>query len=111
MGVLPPAISEKFTGNWRHKRIDKELKKAGEAYDRRAKSGRKGGEAKASNAKSRLERDASNAVLEPGSGNPSGCGYGSDSSSTSLTVVSYQDREDSSKLGVLHPHARTRGAA
>ena len=39
-----PAVSKKFGPDWRHNRIDKELKKADEAYRRRAEAGKKGGE-------------------------------------------------------------------
>ena len=66
-----PAVSEKFTSEWRHNRIDKELARAEYAYQRRANAGRSGGLAKASNAKN----PASNALATPcGSGSGSGSG-------------------------------------
>jgi uncharacterized protein YdaU (DUF1376 family) len=101
-----PAVSEKFGPNWRHNRIDKELKKANDAYQRRAEAGRLGGSAKASNAKAMLQQGSGNVMLEQCSGNPSGCGSGSNSSSTSSKIVSIQDREDS-----VIESLRTRGAA
>lgn len=47
-----PIISELFEPGWKHKRIDDELAKSAEKYERRAESGRRGGAAKqaASNA-------------------------------------------------------------
>ena len=46
-----------FKDDWRHDRIERELKDAAEAYDRRAKAGRKGGIAKAM-----LEQSSGNEV-------------------------------------------------
>ncbi|MCI0699373.1 DUF1376 domain-containing protein [candidate division KSB1 bacterium] len=47
---------------WVHSRIEAELKKSKEAYEKRAISGKKGGLAKATNAKSLLEQNPSNGV-------------------------------------------------
>ena len=40
---MKPVISEFFVDGWRHERIDEELRKSTQAYERRANAGRKGG--------------------------------------------------------------------
>jgi uncharacterized protein YdaU (DUF1376 family) len=42
-----PTIAAFFDEGWRHRRIDEELGSASEAYERRAKAGQKGGNARA----------------------------------------------------------------
>lgn len=53
---IKPRIQRLFKDGWRHKRIDEELAKAEEKYERRANAGRKGGLAKAA-----TEQSTSNA--------------------------------------------------
>jgi uncharacterized protein YdaU (DUF1376 family) len=58
-------IAEFFGSGWRHERIEAELEKAAEKYEKRANAGRAGGKAKAaasSNARAMPENDASNAL-------------------------------------------------
>lgn len=54
-----PVIEVLFEAGWRHKRIDEELAKSAEKYQRRAASGRRGGVNKASNATSESKQTAS----------------------------------------------------
>lgn len=68
-------LAEFFTGDWRHERIDRELSEATEKYERRAKAGRDGGNARAqrlasgkhpgSNATSIANEKSSNATQSP----------------------------------------------
>ncbi|MHB2265683.1 YdaU family protein [Aliihoeflea sp. PC F10.4] len=51
---MRPIIREMFNEGWRHKRIDRDIREAKEAYERRAKAGRKGGKT-ASNAQAMLK--------------------------------------------------------
>jgi len=53
-----PVIEELFQPGWRHKRIDDELEKSAEKYDRRSEAGKRGGTAKQnpSNAQAKPEQ-------------------------------------------------------
>jgi uncharacterized protein YdaU (DUF1376 family) len=55
-------IAEFFTDGWKHKRIDGEIEKSRQAYERRALAGQKGGQSKASNATAMQEPGYSNAL-------------------------------------------------
>ena len=55
------ALAQFFTDGWKHKRIEKELAEAEEAYERRAQAGKKGGIAR-----SRGKQCASNATSNAG---------------------------------------------
>lgn len=51
---MRPVIREMFNDGWRHSRIDRDIREAKEAYQRRAKAGRKGGKS-SSNAQAMLK--------------------------------------------------------
>jgi uncharacterized protein YdaU (DUF1376 family) len=59
--AMRPVISAMFMEGWRHSRIDKEMREAEEAYERRAEAGRKGNEVKAR----QRERNASALRKQP----------------------------------------------
>lgn len=62
---MRPKISRFFTPEWRHKRVDAELSRAADRYERRAQAGKAGGNAKAARlakAKQSYGNDTSEAV-------------------------------------------------
>lgn len=87
---IRPIIAAFFLDGWRHKRIDAEIEKAEQAYERRAKAGQRGGKAKSENKQSssnatamhkqlELEPESSNEDIEP------------DGSCTKRSRISYPD--------------------
>jgi uncharacterized protein YdaU (DUF1376 family) len=59
---MKDTLVEFFTDGWKHKRIDDEIEKSRQAYERRALAGQKGGQSKASNATAMQEPGYSNAL-------------------------------------------------
>jgi uncharacterized protein YdaU (DUF1376 family) len=73
---IAPTLRAFFHDGWKHKRVEEELADSAARYERRAKAGKKGGDAKAgnpphpSNATAMLDQEASNAVATRGTRQP-----------------------------------------
>lgn len=59
---MKDTIAEFFSDGWVHRRVDLELAKSQQAYEKRAFAGKSGGLSKASNARAMLQQKASNAL-------------------------------------------------
>lgn len=97
---MKATLSEFFTEAWRHKRIEAELEKSKQAYERRALAGKKGGISKASNAV---------AMPEQCSSNHSTLLYSTETLTDTLTDSSL--RSESSPSSAPKPPERTNGAS
>jgi len=82
---IKPTLEKFFQPGWRHGRVEEDLAKAKESYEKRAKAGEKGGKAKAdgkqcsSNAKARLEQPLTLNLEEEKKEDTAGAGTSSNS--------------------------------